>query len=256
MEEQIHAAAYIAHLFKFIEKVASMARSFKLMTFTLAYFLADVNTINFMPKLNEHPPKEATYHHGNLRKALLEAAIAAMAETGVSQFSLSELARKVGVTPAAAYKHFADKETLLAELAQYGFSLLRERFEAAAPEGKTPNSSKQATLRFERIGQAYVQFGLDEPALFNLIFGKSAVSYRQKATSSGERTPTFAYFAKALEDLHTFGLIKHAPSPQHQWFAWSAIHGATELHVAGINALVSPDKSARLITSSIIKALQ
>lgn len=209
-----------------------------------------------MHRVNDKTLKEASYHHGNLREALIAAAIAVMAETGVSHFSLSELARKVGVTPAAAYKHFADKETLLAVLAQYGFTLLRERFEAAAPEAKPPTNSKQANQRFERIGQAYVQFGLDEPALFNLIFGKSASNYRQKASASGERTPTFAYFARALEDLYAHEVIKQAPSSQHQWFAWSAIHGATELHVAGINTLVSPNQSARVITASVIKALQ
>jgi AcrR family transcriptional regulator len=214
-----------------------------------------VNTINFMPNQATQPTKEAAYHHGNLREALLSAAIATMAETGVSQFSLSELARKVGVTPAAAYKHFADKETLLAELAQYGFAQLRQRFEATAPAAKPATSAKQAIQRFERIGQAYVKFGLDEPALLGLIFGKSASSYRQTATTNGERTPTFAYLANALEDLHAFGVIKTPPKAQQQWFAWSAIHGATELHVAGINALVSPDKSAKVITTSIIRAL-
>ncbi|NJM43797.1 MAG: TetR/AcrR family transcriptional regulator [Brachymonas sp.] len=182
-----------------------------------------------------------------------------MANTGDSHFSLSELARQVGVTPAAAYKHFADKETLLAELAQHGFGRLRERFEAAAPQAKPAKTVAQAKQRFERIGKAYVQFGLEEPALFNLIFGKAAASFRQQALSGlapEQRTPTFAYFANALEDLHAFGIIAVAPTAPAQWFAWSAIHGATELHIAGINALVSPSQSARVITAHIIKALQ
>jgi AcrR family transcriptional regulator len=218
--------------------------------------LHNVNTINFMSTNALEPTKNTAYHHGNLRDALLKAAIEVMADTGVSQFSLSELARKVGVTPAAAYKHFADKETLLSELAQYGFSLLRERFEVAAPQAKLPVSEKQAIQRFERIGRAYVQFGLDEPALFNLIFGKGASSFRQKVAVSGERTPTFAYFANALEELHKFGVIAKSPNQQHQWFAWSAIHGATELQIAGISGLVSSEKSAHVITSNILRALR
>jgi AcrR family transcriptional regulator len=216
----------------------------------------NVNTINFMSVKPVTFVKSAAYHHGNLRGALLTAAMEAMAEKGVSQFSLSELARSVGVTPAAAYKHFVDKETLLGELTQQGFERLRLQFEKAAPMDKQALNAKQAALRFERIGQAYVRFGEEEPALFHLIFGKNASAYRKEATSRGDRTPTFAYFAQALEDLHKFGLISKAPSANDQWFAWSAIHGATELVVAGVSGPVKPENAAKVITSTVIQALR
>ncbi len=226
------------------------------MSFTLLSFLVNVNTINFMPPKTAAASKNATYHHGNLRDALLRAAIDVMADKGVSQFSLSELARGLGVTPAAVYKHFADKEALLGELALHGFSLLRLRFEAAAPQAKPANNAAQAVQRFERIGHAYVQFGLEEPALFNLIFGKGASSFRQRMTASGERTPTFTYFAEALEDLQKFRVIAQPVRPQDQWFAWSAIHGATELAIAGVSGLVKPKDVAQVVTSNVIKALR
>jgi AcrR family transcriptional regulator len=201
------------------------------------------------------PIKLASYHHGNLRDALLNAAIEVMAEKGVSQFSLSELARSVGVTPAAAYKHFVDKDALLAELAERGFALLRLRFETAAAKSKPARNAKEAIKRFERIGQAYLQFGTEEPALFHLIFGKGASAYRRSIASNAERTPTFAYFAEALEDLHKFGVIAKMPSSKDQWFAWSAIHGATELMIAGVSGLVKHEHAASAITSPVIKAL-
>jgi AcrR family transcriptional regulator len=216
----------------------------------------NVNTINFMPENTEILVKSPPYHHGNLRDALISAALEVMAEKGVSQFSLSELARGVGVTPAAAYKHFADKHALLGELAQHGFMLLRRRFEEAAPKSTPPINAKQATQRFERIGQAYFQFGLDEPAVFHLIFGKNASAFRKKMTSAGNRTPTFAYFAEALEDLYKFGILSKMPSANDQWFAWSAIHGATELGIAGVSGLVKPGQAAKVITSTVIKALR
>lgn len=196
------------------------------------------------------------YHHGNLHKALLDSAIDAMAHKGVSEFSLSELARSVGVTPAAAYKHFANKEALLHALAQHGFDLLRQRFEVAAPKAKPATNAKQAVQRFDRIGAAYLHFGVEEPALFNLIFGKGAASFRQLVTSSGERTPTFAYLAEALEALSQFGVIANAPSAQDQWFAWSAIHGATELALAGITGLVKPDQAAQVVTTAVMRAFR
>jgi AcrR family transcriptional regulator len=199
--------------------------------------------------------KPLPYHHGNLKDALLQGAMDVMAHKGVSEFSLSEIARNVGVTPAAAYKHFADKEGLRDELAQHGFALLRAQFEAAAPHAARPKDAAQAVRRFERIGHAYVQFGLQEPALFQLIFGQGASSFRQKQTTGGARTPTFAYFALALEDLHRFGVITQAPNPQDQWFAWSAIHGATELLIAGASGLVKADQAAKVITSRVMKAL-
>jgi AcrR family transcriptional regulator len=200
--------------------------------------------------------KTLPYHHGNLRDAILNAAIEVMAEKGVSQFSLSELARGVGVTPAAAYKHFADKDALLNELAQHGFTLLRLRFEEAATKSKQALNAKQAIYRFERIGQAYLMFGQEEPALFHLIFGKGASAFRKAMAPSGNRTPTFAYFAEALEDLHKFGVIAKIPSSNDQWFAWSAIHGATELVIAGVSELVKPEQAAKTITLNIINALR
>jgi AcrR family transcriptional regulator len=217
---------------------------------------ANVNTINFMLKKYAVASKTPPYHHGNLRDAIVTAAIEVMAEKGVSQFSLSELARSVGVTPAAAYKHFEDKDALLSELAQRGFATLRMRFEEAAEKSKPAINAKQAILRFERIGQAYLQFGQEEPALFHLIFGKGASAFRKEMASSGDRTPTFAYFAEALEDLYKFGVIAQMPTPNEQWFAWSAIHGATELVIAGVSGLVKPEQAAKIITTSVIKALK
>jgi AcrR family transcriptional regulator len=226
------------------------------MSFTLLRFPANVNTINIIMTKMPFDSQDLPYHHGNLRNALLRAAITVMAEKGVSQFSLSELARSVGVTPAAAYKHFADKDSLLFELAQHGFSELRQAFERVAPKASPPKNTKQAKLRFERIGEAYLQFGLKEPALFQLIFGKGASTFRKGIASAGERTPTFAYFAEALEALHEFGMIAKAPTPQDQWFAWSAIHGATELLIAGVSGLAKPRQAAGVITEAVIRSLR
>jgi AcrR family transcriptional regulator len=226
------------------------------MSLTLMRNNLNVNTINFMPTASTTSSQITTYHHGNLQNALLQVAIEAIAKKGVSEFSLSELARSLGVTPAAAYKHFANKEALLHALAQHGFDLLRQRFEAAAPQAKPAVSAKQAVQRFERIGGAYLQFGVEEPALFNLIFGKGATSFRKLVASNGQRTPTFAYLAEALEALHQFDVIANAPSAQDQWFAWSAIHGATELAVAGINGLVKPEQAAGVITTMVMKAFR
>ena len=227
-----------------------------LTSFTLLQPGRNVNTINFMTVKTVVHKKIAPYHHGNLREALFQAAIDVMVEKGGSAFSLSELARNLGVTPAAAYKHFVDKEALLAELTAYGFSRLLGRFEQAAPKAKPATNAKQSLQRFERIGKAYFEFGVEEPALFHLIFGKSAAGARRAVTANGERTPTFSYLAEALECLHRFDVIAQAPGPQAQWFAWSAIHGATELAIAGASNLLKTEHAARAVTVAVVKALQ
>jgi AcrR family transcriptional regulator len=233
-----------------------MSTPFKLMTFTLLQTKPNVNTINFMATKTQTTAQTTPYHHGNLREALFLAAIDILAEKGVSQFSLSELARNLGVTPAAAYKHFAHKEALLAELTRHGFARLQACFERAAPRDKPATNAKEATRRFERIGQAYLAFGREEPALFHLIFGKGTAAMRREISPGGERSPTFAYLAEALEDLQKFGVISQRPGPQEQWFAWSAIHGATELSIASVSSLVKTEQAARVITTLVIKAFR
>ncbi len=196
------------------------------------------------------------YHHGQLREALLTAALAEMARSGGSTFSLSEMARNVGVTPAAAYKHFKDKNDLLAQLAERGFGMLADHFERATPLASRALNAQQAKLRFERLGEAYLDFAQTEPALFGLIFGEAAAPYRQLVLGGEGRTPTFNYLAVALEDLHAFGVTSRAPTASDQWLAWSAIHGAAKLLSAGILSLVPPQDAAKVITSGLIGSLQ
>ncbi len=213
-----------------------------------------------MPTTAFKPPKPpsaaAAYHHGDLRNALIEAALAALTHRGDSDFSLSELARGAGVTPAAAYKHFTDKQSLVAALAQIGFERLAAAFEEAAPEAAPATSARSARQRFASVGQAYLHFGVAQPALFHLMFGGAGALYRQQATAGAQPTRSFSYLLRALADLHRFGVIGQAPRPQDQWFAWSAIHGATELCLAGIAPLGGQADSSQHITQRLISALR
>src|SRR4051812_17717177 len=105
-----------------------------------------------MPKVKSSaaPPP---YHHGDLRRALIEMALTMLTEEGAWNFTLREVARRAGVSHAAPYNHFADKSALLAELAALGFETLRAQMETAAQ--RHPRSSRQALIA---IGEAYVRF--------------------------------------------------------------------------------------------------
>ncbi|MET9532423.1 MULTISPECIES: TetR/AcrR family transcriptional regulator [unclassified Streptomyces] len=103
-------------------------------------------------------------HHGDLRNALLRAALDLVAEHGPHGFTLAGASRRAGVSVAAPYKHFADRETLLAELATTGYREQRKRFAAAVATGGDPAE------QLASFASAYVRFAAEEPALFDITF--------------------------------------------------------------------------------------
>lgn len=112
----------------------------------------------------------APYHHGDLRRALLDSATAILTETGRWDFSLREVARRAGVSHAASYRHFTDKEALIAAVALTGYETLHTRMTTAIDEA----TGAVGTLR--AIGQAYIGFGVENPALYRLMFGQALPS--------------------------------------------------------------------------------
>jgi AcrR family transcriptional regulator len=105
------------------------------------------------------------YHHGNLREALIRAALSLIAEKGPSGFTFAEAARSAGVSPAAPYRHFRDRDELMADVARRGF----ERFEGEL--SKAWNGGLPDPLRaFENLGRVYLAFAREEPAYYSAMF--------------------------------------------------------------------------------------
>jgi AcrR family transcriptional regulator len=125
------------------------------------------------------PRRPAPYHHGDLRRALLDAALALVRERGAEGFTLREAARRVGVSQTAPYRHFATKEALLAAVAEEGFTTLLGILEGL-PEAGDPDPR----LRLRAQGFAAFEFYVSEPARFRVMFGR--------ATSEKERYPGLA----------------------------------------------------------------
>jgi AcrR family transcriptional regulator len=164
------------------------------------------------------------YHHGNLPVALVDVAKQLIAERGLDGFTLREVARRVGVTHVAAYRHYADRRALLAAVAEHGFEQLRRRLEAAR---KRTAASLAPQLR--AILAAYLQFCWDEPALTGMMFGP-------RLSRAGE----FPRLEAAVE--HSLGIIAetiaaHAPPQalrQHSArqlgiVLWTFVHGFSTL---------------------------
>ena len=106
-----------------------------------------------------------SYHHGNLREALVEAARRLIAERGLGGFAFAELARAAGVSPAAPYRHFRDRGALVSEIARRGFLRLQQDLQAAWNEGRPDPAAA-----IERCGRAYLQFARRDPASYAAMF--------------------------------------------------------------------------------------
>ncbi len=108
---------------------------------------------------------ERGYHHGNLREALIRAALDLIAEKGPAGFTFAEAARAAGVSSAAPYRHFRDRDALMADVARRGF----EMFEAALAEGWN-DGKPEPVAAFENVGRAYLEFARKEPAYYAAMF--------------------------------------------------------------------------------------
>ncbi len=160
-------------------------------------------------------PQKAPYHHGDLRAKVTQAATEILEEQGVTALSLREVARRAGVSHNAPYRHFADRDALLAALAGEGFARLSEALEAAGARGPRAR------------GEAYVRFALNQPARFRLMFG----GLLRLDVHPGLR----AAAARTYD-----GLVRaFAPlaGPQGAPFAaaaaWSLVHGLAQLLLDG-----------------------
>jgi len=212
-----------------------------------------------MPTSHEAPgehaqaPSARGFHHGNLRQALLDAALAA---PDIEGLSLRQLATGLGVTPAAAYRHFASREDLLLEVARIGFTRLESRFAGAFDISRPPEDGSEAKARFHRLACAYLQFADDEPALWRLIFGAQGAAYRA-LSSVLDRRNSYDYLPAALLGLHRTGVVPHPPSERDALFAWSAVHGAASLRAGRVpGALMPMEELARDLTSRIVQSLR
>jgi AcrR family transcriptional regulator len=107
------------------------------------------------------------YHHGDLKAALVDGAVAMISERGARGFSLAELSRRLGVTVGAPYRHFADRDALLAAVAVRTLQTFAEALAAHSPETDPPQQ------RLAAMAAAYVRFAAEQPALFDVVFGMS-----------------------------------------------------------------------------------
>jgi AcrR family transcriptional regulator len=168
------------------------------------------------------------YHHGNLKEALIRAALELIAKKGAAGFTFAEAARWAGVSPAAPYRHFRDRDELLADVARRGFDL----FEAALARAWNDGRPDSATA-FDRVGRAYLEFARVEPAYYSAMFEAGIpLDTSPELRDAGERA--FAVLRNATEKLiETMPAKNRPPVLMMALHIWALSHGIASLFGRG-----------------------
>jgi AcrR family transcriptional regulator len=169
--------------------------------------------------------RKKSYHHGDLRRALLDAALAIVDKSGAQALTLREVARKVGVTPGAPYHHFADKEAIIAAVAEEGFVELLAAMVAA-------RDAAEPAGRLAAMGKSYVRFAVAHPAHFRVMFGKMVdVPLYPALHEAADRA--FATLVESIVTAQAAGLIRPGDPMELSMLAWSTVHGLSMLWIEG-----------------------
>jgi AcrR family transcriptional regulator len=172
---------------------------------------------------------ERGYHHGNLKEALLQAALDLIATKGAAGFTFADAARIAGVSPAAPYRHFRDRDELLSSIAQRGFEQFEAVLTAAWDDGRPDTVSA-----FERVGKAYLAFAREKPAFYSAMF-ESGLATDVSAGLQAAAERAFAVIRAAAERLAALA-PPGSPRPPALMMAlhiWSMSHGVASLFARG-----------------------
>jgi AcrR family transcriptional regulator len=198
-------------------------------------------------------PSDRPYHHGDLRHAIVGAALEILHETHSLEFSLRELARRAGVSHNAPYKHFVDKRELFAAVSAAGFEMLAKRM------GREIASRGNAREQLFAMLRAYIDHGVENPALYSLMFGGylSGPEHSRPAIEAAEAEKTKALLAGVIIAGGLGRAIPHTPRNERKiagaiLACWSLVHGLTMLLADG---LVGPKKKSDALADSLVQGL-
>lgn len=190
---------------------------------------------------------DRSYHHGDLRHALLQASAELIAEKGAEAFTLREVARRVGVSHTAPYRHFKDREALLDVLAAEGFAAHHEASHAAA------TAREDVLERLRATGKVYVQFAEERPSQFRMMFGRTSPDPGAAGLAS------FAELLARIDECQEAGVIAPHQRLRVAGVLWCAMHGLAELSVSGaIDLVAEGDREglANFLMDTLVRGLR
>src|ERR1700724_3580581 len=183
------------------------------------------------------PPANATYHHGDLRAACLSAALELLEEGGATALSLRAVARRARVSPAAPHRPYADREALISAVAAVGYRELAERLAAAHPSPSTPEQLASVAI-------AYVQFALERPALFRIMFGEPCDRDNVERVAA---TMAVSQYVRAIVER----MFPQADAEALATAVWALVHGLAFLFLDGKLDASTPSAVAERIAAAI-----
>ncbi len=178
--------------------------------------------------------KRRAYHHGDLRRALLEEAARTIRKDGVDAVTLRAVGHRLGVSRTALYRHFADKSALLAAVAREGFQTFSRELQAAWTQagGGAPG--------FRAMGAAYVQFAIDNPSHYRVMFGGFKNLCAQDPDLVADAEASFRVLVDAIVTLQRAGDVRADEPGALARFIWATVHGIAML---AIDSQLGPDPS-------------
>jgi AcrR family transcriptional regulator len=203
-----------------------------------------------MPTSVQRPRRKprGRYHHGDLRAALVAEALRTMQTSGIEQLTLRAVGDRLGVSRTALYRHFADKQALLAAVAAEGFRMLREQLVAAR------ETHPAGAAGFEAMGRAYVRFAVTHRESYRVMFGRFIEACSTDQDLAREAQATFQTLVDALAGLQEAALIRQDDPVQQAAFIWAVVHGVAMLAIDGQLAQRDPD--ATVLTDYAVARLR
>jgi AcrR family transcriptional regulator len=192
----------------------------------------------------------SSYHHGDLRAALLEAAARLLRTGGADALTLRALAEAVGVSRTAPYRHFKDKSALLVAVAAEGFERLRTRLHAVNEQ------SAGGLALFEEMGWAYVRFATENPGHYRLMYGREAIARREVPALQRAADATYDELVALIEGGQAAGVLRPGDAGALAYVAWATVHGLASLLVDGqMEAPDDVERLARLTARTLLEGL-
>jgi AcrR family transcriptional regulator len=189
-----------------------------------------------------------SYHHGDLKRALTGAALSLVAEKGPKGFTLTEAARRAGVSAAAPYRHFADKAELLASVAEQGFLALHADLTAAAEAAPEPKDQVTA------LGRAYVRWAVTHPDHYQVMFG-AEINKTDHPALAVAAEQAFGDLLEAIARCQEAGIIRGNDPREIAGPLWSLVHGVASLAIGGDLRGVGIDQDPQDMVSGIVAQL-
>ena len=194
-------------------------------------------------------PGKTAYHHGDLKRALIDKAIELIGVRGVEALTLKEVAHALGVTHAAPYRHFKDKQALLEAVAHAGFDKLALRMQRAHARG-----AGDARRQFLDTGFAVVEFAMAHPAQYRAMF----FGYKSASVAELEAAPestAFRAFLGYIAAWQAAGLLRPAPPMSLALAIWSTTHGLSSLVSSGQLRVAKSKRGVRALADDVHAAL-